>query len=96
MTWHPDWKAYVDGKPRHTAMLSPGFTGIPLEAGRHQVEMRYAPGPWKIELAVAGWCLALLLWLLEGKGGFAILHTRRHLQLDLAWRRKKSPGVAAR
>jgi hypothetical protein len=57
-------------------MLSPGFTGIPMEVGRHRVELRYQPGPWKIELAAAGLLLALLLWLVESKHGFPFLRVR--------------------
>ena len=33
MTWHPNWVAYVDGKVQPTAMLSPGFVGIPVAPG---------------------------------------------------------------
>ena len=54
MTWHPDWKASLDGQPRETAMLSPGFVGIPVPAGRHTVVFRYAPGNWKLWMALAG------------------------------------------
>jgi hypothetical protein len=32
-TWHPNWRALVDGRPVGTAMLSPGF-----------VESRSPPG----------------------------------------------------
>jgi hypothetical protein len=61
MTWHPKWIAYVDGKPRQTAMLSPGFTGVPLEAGHHDLVMRYEPGMWKVWMALAGLAVALAL-----------------------------------
>ena len=30
MTWHANWKAYVDGRRAATVMLSPGFVGVPL------------------------------------------------------------------
>lgn len=33
MTWHPNWVAYVDGKVQKTAMLSPGFIGVPVLPG---------------------------------------------------------------
>src|SRR5688500_1778914 len=41
MTYHPNWRATVDGAPRKTVMLSPGFIGVPLPRGRHTVELRY-------------------------------------------------------
>ena len=44
MTWHANWKAYVDGSLQETMMLSPGFVGVPLTAGRHSIVMRYQPG----------------------------------------------------
>ena len=43
MTWHANWKAYVDGKPETTAMLSPGFIGVSVPAGHHEILMRYQP-----------------------------------------------------
>lgn len=61
MTWHPNWKAYVDGAPQPVAMLSPGFPAVHLEAGQHSVEFRYEPGPSKPLLAFAGIVLVLLL-----------------------------------
>jgi hypothetical protein len=54
MTWHPDWKAWIDGQPRDTAMLSPGFVGVPAPAGRHNLLLRYQPGNWKLWMALAG------------------------------------------
>lgn len=54
MTWHPCWHAYLDGKRTATAMLSPGFLGVPAAVGTHRVELRYEPGFWKLWLALAG------------------------------------------
>jgi len=57
MTWHPNWVIYVDGAPQKTAMLSPGFIGVPVRTGRHQILCRYEPGRWREYLAVAGFLL---------------------------------------
>jgi hypothetical protein len=54
MTWHPNWRAIVDGRPAVTAMLSPGFIGVPISPGRHTIEMRYEGSAWKLWLALAG------------------------------------------
>ncbi len=62
-TWHPNWTALVDGEPVRTAMLSPGFVGIPVSAGRHSIQCRYRPESWQWMLAVAGVCFALLAFL---------------------------------
>ena len=61
MTWHPNWKVFVDGQPRDTAMLSPGFIGVPVPAGRHTLLFRYQPGNWKLWTALAGALAVLLL-----------------------------------
>ncbi len=68
MTWHPDWRATVDGHPVATAMLSPGFLGVPVDAGRHLIDLRYEPELWKSILAIAGFLLAGLIAIGEGRG----------------------------
>jgi hypothetical protein len=57
MTFHPAWKTLVDGQPAKTAMLSPGFLGVQVSAGRHHVLCRYEPGNAKWILLFAGWGL---------------------------------------
>jgi len=54
MTFHPNWRAAVDHKIRPTVMLSPGFLGVPVEAGTHDIEFWYEPGTMKSILLVAG------------------------------------------
>jgi len=61
MTYHPNWKLLMDGKPANTAMMSPGFAGAQVAAGRHHVVARYVPGNGKVMLALAGWGLVLLM-----------------------------------
>jgi hypothetical protein len=65
MTWHPGWKASIDGQPRDTAMLSPGFVGVPAPAGRHTLVLRYKPGNWKLWMALAGVVAVLGMALAE-------------------------------
>jgi hypothetical protein len=60
MTWHPNWRATLDGQPRETSMLSPGFIAIPVAPGRHTLVFRYEPGNWKLWMALAG-VLAVLV-----------------------------------
>jgi hypothetical protein len=54
MTWHPNWRASVNGRPAAISMLSPGFIGVPIPTGRHTVELRYEGSAWKLWLAFAG------------------------------------------
>ena len=71
MTWHANWKAYVDGRPQPTWMLTPGFVGVPLTPGRHTLVMRYQPESWKAALGFAGFAGVLLLLALERRGWLA-------------------------
>ncbi len=65
MTWHPGWKALLDGQPRETAMLSPGFAGVPVPQGRHTIVFRYQPGNWKVWMALGGVLAVLAMWFAE-------------------------------
>jgi hypothetical protein len=68
MTFHPAWKMLVDGQPLKTAMLSPGFLGAQVTAGRHHVFCRYEPGNAKWVLLFAGWGLTLVMFGVEHRG----------------------------
>ena len=68
MTWHPNWKAYVDGARTSTSMLSPGFVGVPMGPGQHSLVMRYEPESWKAALGFGGLAAVLLLMALEWRG----------------------------
>jgi hypothetical protein len=65
MTWHPNWQVSVDGRPVKTAMLTPGFLGVPVAAGTHEIAARYEPGNGKILMAVGGLAAVVLLCLAE-------------------------------
>ncbi len=54
MTYHPLWKAVVDGRPVETAHVLPSYVGVPLTAGAHRIELRYAGDPSKPVLCAAG------------------------------------------
>ncbi|HKO55662.1 MAG TPA: hypothetical protein VJ276_07255 [Thermoanaerobaculia bacterium] len=75
-TYHPNWRATVDGRPTATVMLSPGFVGVPLTRGRHVVALRYEPGiarPLLLGLALP---LFLLVLFAERKGVLQRLEAR--------------------
>jgi len=42
-TYHPNWRATVDGVKADTVMLMPGFTGVHLAPGTHKVRIEYKP-----------------------------------------------------
>ncbi|HXB71736.1 MAG TPA: glycosyltransferase family 39 protein [Candidatus Acidoferrales bacterium] len=80
MTWHANWKAYVDGIPVRTVMLSPGFIGVPLTSGHHQIVCHYEPGRWRSGLAIVGFITVILLMVGEWRA-FAIEPTLARIPL---------------
>jgi hypothetical protein len=75
VTYHPDWEARVDGRRVETLMLSPSYLGIPVEAGSHQVEVRWSPGRRSVWLFRASLAIVAGAFLLDGwRHGF---HFRR-------------------
>lgn len=82
MTHHRGWRALVDGRPQPTVRLSPGFVGVALEPGDHEIELRYRPEAWRAPLALG--CAVLLgLLLLVQKSAFFAPSSRREV-LDVA------------
>jgi len=59
-TWYPGWRAAIDGREQPLIMTNGAFRGLALPAGRHRVEMRFAPAIlwWGAALSAAG-CLLL-------------------------------------
>jgi hypothetical protein len=54
MTYHPLWRAAVDGAPAPTVHLLPSFVGVPLAPGVHEVQLRYRADPSRRVLCIAG------------------------------------------
>jgi hypothetical protein len=67
-TWHPNWRATVDGNAVKTVMLSPGFIGVPVSAGRHDVRLRYQPEAWKTAITFLGPLIGIALIFIERRG----------------------------
>lgn len=42
-TFHPGWRAFVDGKQVSTSMLMPSYLGIQVPPGHHEVSFAYKP-----------------------------------------------------
>jgi hypothetical protein len=70
VTYHPDWKAYVDGLEARTYRATPEYPAVLLTPGRHTVEFRYEGG-WlkdalgRVSAAAVLFALApegLLIW----------------------------------
>jgi len=71
-TYHPNWRATIDGKPVKPITVFPFFVAIPLSTeGTHEVVMWYQPGTLKVVLVLLE--LAVLICL----AGFFFLSKRR-------------------
>ena len=54
ISYHPNWRVQLDGTDVPTYMVSPGFIGIDVPAGRHRLDATYSPTRSKIPLLVFG------------------------------------------
>ena len=75
-TYHPNWRATVDGAEVATVMLMPSYVGVPVTPGTHQVRLEYQPGPLRGWLMLAGWLTLCLVALSERRRGQLALMTR--------------------
>lgn len=41
--WHPNWKAYANGREVYVGQINESFRGIVLPAGEYKIEFRYQP-----------------------------------------------------
>jgi hypothetical protein len=67
MTFHPGWRARVDGRPEPTMHVLPSYLAVPLAAGRHTVEFSWEPGPLKEILAAGGLLVLAGFTLVAGR-----------------------------
>ena len=51
-TYHPNWKAWVDGKRVTPIITFPFFIGVPVGAGTHEIVVAYEPSGLKVTLLV--------------------------------------------
>jgi hypothetical protein len=51
--WAPGWQAALDGEPAQLLRVNRFFRGLVLPAGRHRIEMRYAPRVFYISLCLS-------------------------------------------
>lgn len=65
MSYHPGWNAYIDGKETEKVILSPGFVGVKIKKGVHQVKFVYSAQKWKMPLLYAGLIIVAGLFLWE-------------------------------
>lgn len=68
-SFDPRWTASVDGRPVPTQMVAPGFVGVPVSSGSHQVAFVYRPYPWYGPLFLLGLLAVLALVRVDRRRG---------------------------
>ncbi len=78
-SWHPRWRAYIDGVPAPIRRVTPDFPAIDVPAGRHLLQLRFER-PWWATAAWLAWpAVPLLAWLV-----LRLIDRRRTPQLPAA------------
>jgi len=66
--WDASWRSYVDGARVPCERVDHGLRGIPVDAGPHEIELRYEPWALRVGGALGVVALAILLFgLLLGR-----------------------------
>jgi hypothetical protein len=65
--YHPGWDVTVDKKIAEPVMLAPGFIGIEVAPGTHQVVFSYQPPSYRLPLFVLGILILVILGLYQSK-----------------------------
>jgi len=60
-TFHPSWRAWVDGVPAPIVRANVMFRGVVIEAGEHKIEFRFEPDYHRTLVTIAGLSLVLQL-----------------------------------
>src|SRR5258706_10068497 len=64
-TYHPNWRAWVDGVETRRVMLMPSFIGVPVAPGQHLVQLEYQPQPLRRYLLMLGMLILAILGTTE-------------------------------
>ena len=67
-SYHPNWKATVDGVDSDTMMLMPSFVGIELPPGGHHVRIEYQPRRLRAVLLVFGLLILVAVAICDMRG----------------------------
>ena len=68
-TYHPNWRASVDGVDANTVMLVSSFVGVYLSPSDHHVRLEYRPRRLRLGLLVLGFLLLPLIAVGESRCG---------------------------
>jgi uncharacterized membrane protein YfhO len=65
VTYHPNWRATVDGDPAETMMVMPSYVGVRLPTGTHDVCLEYRPRSLRRVFLIAGLLALPLIAMIE-------------------------------
>ncbi|TEU19093.1 MAG: hypothetical protein E3J21_04590 [Anaerolineales bacterium] len=65
VTYHPNWRATVDGIAAKTVMVMPSYVGVKVAPGLHHVRLVYQPRPLRGTLLIVGLLALPLIALAE-------------------------------
>ena len=66
-SWHPRWRAYIDGNPARVRRVTPDFPAVDVPAGHHILEMRFERPWWTLAVWLMWPGAALAAWLATRK-----------------------------
>jgi len=62
-SWHPRWRAYLDGAPAPIRRVTPDFPALDVPAGRHLLQLRFERPWWAHASWLAFPAVPLFAWL---------------------------------
>jgi hypothetical protein len=90
VTYHPNWRVFIDSREVQTFMVSPSFIGFEVPAGLHEVRAEYCSPTYKTFLLLLGACILLAtIWFRRRFPQFEALLINR---LRSSWKRAKVGG----
>ena len=97
-TYHPNWRTAVDGAEAESLMLMPGFMGVQLPPGEHEVRMEYrSRGLRKVLLALGFLSLvSIAIWEKRGSNisdwlkSWAVIDSSKGRRGNRARRRRRT------
>jgi hypothetical protein len=88
-TSYPGWKATVDGQPAEVERADYAFTAVAVDAGTHEVVLRYRPVSVRYGMIVTGEALVLMvIWAATAKP-----RTPRARRARIPWDPTKQPAL---
>lgn len=89
-TYHPGWRATIDGAEAPTRMLMPSYVGVKIPPGTHGVSFVYRGSPLRGPLMLLGLLTLALVGATEWRGKRLLRDRRR---LALAFRTDVAPQI---